>query len=360
MVSIIIFILILGILVFIHEAGHFLTAKLFKVRVDEFGMGLFKRGETEYTLNWIPFGGFVKIYGEDSLTDGVANPQYKRSLIAQKWWKQIIILIAGVTMNMILAWFLISVSLMIGAPTPASSVPNPSSLRNPHLTVLQVEPSSPAEASDLRAGDKILRASSSKAILSDADTATFTSFIQSTKPGDTVSLEIERGTTIKTISVKPNDTIIPGTEGIGIALDTVGIYQLPFFSAIGHGFLDTWYSFAGTIRAFGTLIAGSFHGKSALSQITGPVGLVGVVSDARQIGFTYLLMLAAIISINLAIVNMIPFPALDGGRILFVLIEKITRRKLPAKFVEWANGIGFGLLILLMIVVTVKDVIHLF
>jgi regulator of sigma E protease len=367
MLSVIIFIIILGVLVFIHEAGHFLTAKLFKVRVDEFGMGfppravkLFKKGETEYTLNWIPFGGFVKIYGEDALADGVANPDYKRSLVAQKWWKQIIILIAGVTMNMILAWILISGSLMIGAPTPASSVPNPSVLRNPILTVLQVEPSSPAEAADLRPGDKILKATSPEEILSNATPDVFTKFVQTTKPGDTIALEIERGATIKNISVTPNEKIIPGSQGIGIALDIVGTYKLGFFSAIGNGFLDTWYSFSGTLHAFWQLIAGSFHGKNVLSEVTGPVGLVGVVSDARQIGFTYLLMLSAIISINLAIVNMIPFPALDGGRILFVLIEKITRRKLPQKFVEWANGIGFALLILLMIVVTVKDVIHLF
>ena len=335
------------------------------IRVDEFGMGfppraikLFKKGETEYTLNWIPFGGFVKIYGEDSLDRD--DPDYSRSLVSKKWWQQILVLVAGVTMNIILAWVLFSFSFMVGAPTAASSVDNPSLLRNPALTVLQVLPSSPAETAGLQAGDKIIKVTSPTAILGNATADGFTKFIQSTKPGQTLTFEIKRGQDTKDLLVAPNTTIVPGTEAIGVSIDIVGMYRLPFFKSLGQGFTATFVNAGSTLRAFGHLIGGAFKGQGGLGSLTGPVGLVSVVTDARKIGFVYVLLLSAIISINLAIINLVPFPALDGGRILFVIIEKIIRRPLPKKFFEWANGIGFFLLIALMIAVTVKDVIHLF
>ena len=363
--AIIIFIIMLSVLVFVHELGHFMMAKLFKVRVDEFGMGfppravkLFKRGETEYTLNWIPFGGFVKIYGEDSLDKN--DPDYKRSLVSKSWWKQIIILIAGITMNIILAWLLFSGSYMIGAPTTASSLQNPSQLQNPVLTVLDVLGKSPADVAGLKAGDKILKVSSQTAILSNASSDAFVQFIQTTKSGQSVDLHILRGKTQEDITVIPNGTTVPGKQAIGVAVDLVGIYHTPFFKSFAEGAQTTYLTAKGTVVAFGNLISGEFHGKGGLDSLTGPVGLVGVVGDAERIGFVYVIILTAIISINLAIINLIPFPALDGGRILFVIIEKIIRRPLPQKAVEWANTIGFFLLIALMLVVTVKDIIHLF
>ncbi|MDB4984263.1 MAG: rane-associated zinc metalloprotease [Patescibacteria group bacterium] len=359
--SIIIFIIILGVLVFVHELGHFAMAKLFGIRVDEFGMGfppraarLFKNGETEYTLNWIPFGGFVKIHGEDSLH--IDDPDYHRSLVSKPWWKQIIVLIAGVTMNVILAWFLFSISFMIGAPTTASSVNNSGDLKNAQLTVVQIEQKSPADVAGLKAGDRITGVSRPDAILANPTADGFVSFIQSTKPGDTDQIQITRSGKIETISVTPNATTVPGTQAIGAGIDLVGTYRTGFFKSIGDGIKTTYYTAGQTLHSFGQLISG----KSSIKTLTGPVGLVGVTRDAQRIGFVSVLMLAAVISINLAIINLVPFPALDGGRILFAIIEAIIRRPLPKKFVEWTNTIGFFLLIALMIIVTVKDVIHLF
>ena len=359
--SVIIFIIILGVLVFVHELGHFAMAKLFGIRVDEFGMGfppraakLFKRGETEYTLNWIPFGGFVKIHGEDSAS--FDDPDYHRSLVSKPWWKQIIVLIAGVTMNVILAWFLFSISFMIGAPTTASSVANPADLQNAKLTITQVEENSPAKAAGLEAGDRITGGTRPDAILANPTADGFISFIQSTKIGDADQVQIMRGSKAQTISVTPNATIVPGTQAIGAGIDMVGIEREGFFTSIKDGVTTTYYTAGQTLHSFGNLISG----KSSIKTLTGPVGLVGVTRDAQRIGFVSVIMLAAVISINLAIINMVPFPALDGGRILFAIIEAIIRRPLPKKFVEWANTIGFFLLIGLMIVVTVKDVIHLF
>ena len=364
--SIIIFIIILGILIFVHEFGHFVVAKLFGIRVDEFGMGfpprairLFKRGETEYTLNWIPFGGFVKIYGEDSLKEGERDPDWKRSIGAKKWWQQILVLIAGVTMNVILAWIIFTGSLLVGAPTLASQADHPELLKDPALTVLEVAANSPAEHAGFMAGDRIVKAASAHAILSNASPEGFTSYIQGAQPDEPVTIEIKRGKEVKDIVVVP--TVGAGSEAgkpaIGVSIDVVGTSQgLGFFQAIKQGAITTYYSATGTFKAFGQLISG----KVSLNTLSGPVGLTKMVGEAQKIGFMYVFILMAIISLNLAVINILPFPALDGGRILFVIIEKIIRRPLPQKFVEWANGIGFVLLIGLMLVITVKDVIKLF
>lgn len=357
--SIIIFILILGILVFVHELGHFSVAKWFGVRVDEFGMGfppraikLFSRNGTDYTLNWIPFGGFVKIYGEDSLEK--TGPDYQRSLVSKKWWQQILVLIAGVTMNVLLAWFLFAGSFMMGAPTPLSQVTNPDKLQNPQLTILGLAPDGSALSAGIQAGDVIQKVSTNTALLTNATPEGFTGFIQSTLPDQEITLTIVRGSQTQEIMLTAEQK--ESGPMIGVAIDMVGMYRFGFFESIWQGLVTSYRTTVATVDAFWNLITGSV----SLDALTGPVGLVGVVGDAQKIGFSYLIILTAVISINLAVINMIPFPALDGGRILFIIIEKIIRRPLPTKFVQWANGIGFMLLILLMLIVTVKDVLKLF
>ncbi len=360
--SIIIFILILGVLIFIHEMGHFIFAKLFGIRVDEFGMGfppravrLFKKGETEYTLNWIPFGGFVKIHGEDSLN--AEDPDFHRSMMAKKWWQQIIVLVAGVTMNVLFAWFIFSGLLMTGSPTLASQTQNPEVLEDARLTVLQVAEKSPAESAGIKPGDIVTKASSTTTILTNATPESFTQFIQNTQDGERIAISVDRGVEHLELSVLPAAGIVADHPAIGVAVDMVGIAPgLPLFKALGEGAKNTYYTVTGTFTAFGKLITG----KTSLSAVSGPVGLTKMVGDAGKIGFSYVILLAAIISVNLAVINILPFPALDGGRIIFVIIETIIRRPLPKKFVEWSNGIGFMLLILLMVVVSVKDVIKLF
>lgn len=365
--SVIIFIIILGLLVFVHELGHFATAKFFGVRVDEFGMGfppraatLFKRGETEYTLNWIPFGGFVKIHGEDPLEHGELDKDYKRSLVARPWWQQVIVLIAGVTMNVLLAWFLFSTAYLIGSPTPASSIDHPERLRNPELTVLQVMADRPADGAGIKTGDRVIRVVTPEAILTNGTQESFIATIQHTKPGETVTITIERGKETRDIVVTPSSDNESGKQQIGVAVDVVGTYRTGFFAAIGEGAKSAWFGTINTFKAFGNFFGEAVQGHASLGTVTGPVGLAGLVGDAQKIGFVYVIMLAAIISINLAVINILPFPALDGGRILFTLIEAVIRRPLPKKFVEWANTAGFFILIGLMLVITVKDVIKLF
>lgn len=360
--SIVLLILVLALIVFMHELGHFMVAKWCGIRVDEFGLGfppraikLFSRNGTDYTLNWIPFGGFVKIYGEDSLDKD--DPDFKRSLIAKKWWQQIAVLAAGVTMNVILAWVIFSGMLMAGAPTLASQTDHPELLQDVKLTVLDVAPNSPAAVSGIKNGDVVTKIASTRSILVNPDVTAFTSFIQSGTDQDSITVSVKRGEVITDVPVTPKTGIVADHVAIGVAVDQVG-YQpgLSFFSSLGQGFTTTTRVVQSTGQAFAHLISGNMN----LNTISGPVGLTKIVGEAEQVGMTSLFMVIAIISVNLAIINILPLPALDGGRIVFVIIEAMIRRPLPKKFVEWVNGAGFVLLLLLMLVITVKDVIKLF
>ncbi len=361
-ISILLLILVLGIIVFVHELGHFAVAKWCGIRVDEFGMGfppriwkIFSYKGTDYTINAIPFGGFVKIYGEDSLDRD--DPDFNRSLMAKKWWQQIAVLIAGVTMNVLLAWIIFSGMLMVGAPTLASQSDHPELLKNAQLTILDVAPDSPAATAGIMTGDIVIKMASPSAILVNPTTDAFTTFIQSGSDTIPVTITVKRGNVTQDILITPKTGIVANHVAIGVAVDQVG-YQpgLSFFKSIRQGFTTTVLVIQRTWQAFSQLVMGQMD----LNAVSGPVGLTRVVGQAQQVGFASIMVLIAVISVNLAIINILPFPALDGGRILFVIIETIIRRPLPKKFVEWTNGIGFALLILLMIVISVKDVIKLF
>jgi regulator of sigma E protease len=226
------------------------------------------------------------------------------------------------------------------------------------FTVLQVAEKSPAQLAGIKAGDTITEVSSTSAILTNATPESFTKFIQDTKEGDTVTVAIDRNKEHLDISVMPASGVVENDQAIGVSVDMVGIAPgLSFFKALGEGAKSADYAVMGNFRSScGHLVAG----KVSLETISGPVGLTKMVGDAEKIGFSYVMMLMAIISVNLAVINILPLPALDGGRIIFVFIETIIRRPLPKKFVEWTNGIGFFLLIGIMLVITVKDVIKLF
>ncbi len=364
--SVFIFVLLLGILVFVHELGHFSVAKFFGIRVDEFGMGfpprakkLFHRNGTDYTLNWIPFGGFVKIHGEDALEQGKDDPDYHRSMPAKPWWQQILVLIAGVTMNMLLAWGLITIAFLGGTLASVSNVTHPERVKNPQLTVLSVIPGSPAEKMGIMIGDVITSFESLEQNFT-GKTLTPENIVRTVRenePNTPILLGIQRGNSDQeNVLIIPEYGITGNQLALGVALDQVGIYRISFFQSIKSSAIYTLNLTKQTIHEFGKL----FVGKSNLNNLTGPVGLVSVVGDAQQVGFTSVIMLAALISVNLAVINLVPFPALDGGRVVLVLIEAITRRKININIVTWINSIGFLLLIGLMILVTVKDIIKIF
>jgi regulator of sigma E protease len=365
--NIIIFAVILLVLVLVHEFGHFYSAKKFGIRVDEFGFGfppkLFgkKFGETEYSINLLPIGGFVKIFGENPNDENTNGPDKERSFVHKAKWKQAIVLFAGVFMNFLLAWVLFSVGFVSGLPTSVGSEPTGFKLNNVNLTVVSVSEKSPAEIAGLKSGDKITTVTSGKDSVSDINPDTLKSFVLS-HGGKEISLGYIRGKDKESHLAKITPVMEKGDSEprVGIAMDMIGTAKLPVFTALKEGLSLTWFVTKGTVVGLFTLIADSLRGHGSFASVTGPVGMVGIVGDAYQFGFVYLLSFAALISVNLAIINLLPFPALDGGRLFFLLIEKIKGSPINPKFANTANMIGFGILILLMVVVTFHDVMKLF
>lgn len=365
--SIIIFFIILLVLVLVHEFGHFFTAKKFGIRVDEFGFGfppkLFgkKYGETEYTFNLLPLGGFVKIFGENPDDENTNGPDKMRSFVHKAKWKQAIVLFAGVFMNFILAWVLFSIGFMSGLPTSVGAEPAGQKLSNIHLTVVSVLPDSPAYIAGLKSGDRIVKVESEQDILSDINSENLRSFVLA-HGNKEIDIGYIRGKNqnINSIAVTPTINKEDNKPELGIAMDMIGTAKLPILKALREGMSLTLFVTKSTVSGLYTLLADSLKGQGSLSSVTGPVGLVGIVGDAYEFGFVYLLSFAALISINLAIINLLPFPALDGGRLFFLLIEKIKGSRINPKFTNTANTIGFALLILLMVVVTFHDVVKLF
>lgn len=366
--NIIIFVIILLVLVIVHEFGHFYSAKKFGIRVDEFGFGFppklfgIKKGETEYTFNALPIGGFVKIFGENPDDENTNGPDKDRSFVNKPKWQQAIVLFAGVFANFALAWLLFSFGLMTGLPSSVGAVPD-KYLHDVNLVVVSVSPKSPAETAGLKSGDKIVSVSVTEKekmqTLAEINPETLKDFI-----GEHGLSEIEigytRGKTKAVAVAKVTPSEASGRPTIGISMDQIGTAKLPVLTAFWEGLKLDWFVTKGTVTGLFGLIKGALVGKGSFSSVTGPVGMVGIVGEASKFGFAYLMSFAALISVNLAVINLLPFPALDGGRLFFLLIEKIKGSRMNAKFANMANMIGFFVLITLMVVVTFHDVFKLF
>ncbi|MDO8590294.1 MAG: M50 family metallopeptidase [bacterium] len=357
--SVIIFIIILSALIIVHELGHFLVAKRFGIRVDEFGLGfpprakrLFIWKDTPFTLNWLPFGGFVKIFGE--------NPAEKTEILSPDNFQskrrgiQASVLVAGVVGNFMFAWLLISLGFITGLPAPESlSLP----LENAHTVITVVLPASPAASVGIKSGDTVVSLSRNgvSASLLPEEVSAF--IAQSMEP---LIFEVERSGQISKKTVVPKEGIVPDRPAVGISMDVIGIVKLPPHKAIWYGLKTTSELTLLTGQAIGTFILEAMGGRADLSSVTGPVGIVGMVGDARELGLAYLLTFTALLSINLTVINLLPLPALDGGRLLVVGIEAMSRRSIPPRIFNMLNTVGFVLLIILMLVITVQDVRHLF
>ncbi len=366
--NILIFILILFVLVVVHEFGHFFAAKKFGMRVDEFSFGfppkIFgkKIGETMYKLNLIPLGGYVKIHGENGLEDE-DKKDIERSFTSKPRYAQAAVLFAGVFMNFVLAWFLLSTSFLFGVPSSISGVPDGYNIENKSITITSIMPSSIAEKADLKTGDQILSLQEgSKKIEYGKDFTEPEVVVDFIKQNENKNIVISllRAKEVKNISVIPSYNKENNQVMVGFSMDEVGVLKLPVHMALWQGLKFSSVMFFDTLNNFINLIQKSIVGQGSLSSITGPIGIVGVVGDAASFGFVYLLSFTALISINLAVINLIPFPALDGGRLLFLLIEKIKGSPIKTNFLNWSNTIGFGILILLMILVTYNDIVKLF
>jgi regulator of sigma E protease len=390
MLTAIIFLLVLAVLIFVHELGHFLFARWNKIRVDEFKIGFGPRilswgkGETKYGLNLIPFGGYVKIHGENPDDESISGEDKNRSFVNKKAWQQVVVLGAGVLFNFIFAWFIYVVVFIAGVTaTPEGFEKYSANFENERVMITMVSPGSPADKAGLKVGDVITFIDSEKIVsepsnfnladsvsdLSDVNPPASKSIevIQnkiSGSKGEPVSLTINRGgkgiESLDKIEVTPIEGIVKDKYAIGIAMSEAVDIRLPFFSAIFEGARYTLIMIRETAIGLYDFFGNIFKGEANFSDVSGPVGIAGIVGGAAELGFTYLLMITALISINLGVINLIPFPALDGGRVLFVLIESVIRRKIKPIYANVVNTVGFVLLMLLMVVVTYKDIAKMF
>lgn len=346
LLTVIIFIIILAVLVIAHEFGHFFTAKKFNMYVEEFAVGFpprifswMKKG-TRISINAIPLGGYVKIpgeNGEEELTEDEKTTIQPEQLFSRKKpWKRIVVLCAGVFMNIVVGWLLFIPVFMHGI--------------NSEVVIISVSKNSPAEASGIQAGDVIKNFS------------TVDAFIRSTQEnaGKEMNIVINRNGVEKNINTTPRVVPPAGEGALGVALSESGISALPFGKALVASALFALQVFSAIFVLLFKLIGAllGFASGDLLHSLTGPVGVFQATAQASAMGWAHVLYLAAMISLNLAAVNIFPFPALDGGRVLMVIIEKIKRSPVSAKAQAITNGVGFLLLICLLLFISVRDVIR--
>ncbi len=360
--TILVFILIFSLIILVHELGHFITAKRAGVRVDEFGFGLpprifgIKKGETIYSINWLPLGGFVRIHGEEGKKKG--DKDKHRAFYNKSSWTRAKILLAGVTMNFLLAAFLLGIAHWVGLPSIITGEES-GDLNNTKIQITQVVTGSPADQAGLNTGDEFKSLIIGENTIQPEKVSEVQSFIQENK-GKEISLIIQRGDQVLEKSLTPRIDHPEDQGAIGIGLAQTAIVSYPWYQAFYRGIATavnlTWF----IITAFGALLWQLITTGKLAMEIAGPVGIFDLTDQATQLGFIYILQFAAILNINLAIINAFPFPALDGGRLLFLLIEKIKGSPVNQKIERYSHLIGFLILIGLMVAVTWRDILRLF
>lgn len=365
--SVLIFFAVLFVLILVHELGHFAVAKWTGMRVDEFGIGFpprlfgMKRGETLYSLNALPIGGFVRIFGEnfeDKTQEAGVVTDTGRAFTSKSKWAQAAVLIAGVTMNILFAWFLFALVLMTGVPTAVDEM---TAGEEAELVIAEVLSGSPAEAVGIPLGAKILEMHAEGDRLEALTPSSFAAFTDE-HAEDEITIRYSLGGTEDVVTLTPEAGVLEdNTEqpAMGVALAMIETVRYPFIDAVIEASVSTLAALEAITLGITNLIIDAVMLDADLSEVAGPVGIVGLVGDAADFGLASLLMFTAIISLNLAVINMLPFPALDGGRLLFVAVETVTRRPLNPVWAARANMIGFALLMLLMLAVTYNDILKL-
>ena len=349
----IIFVALLSVLVFVHELGHFLAAIKAGVRVEEFGFGFpprlwgVKRGHTIYSINWIPLGGFVRIKGEagEHAHDHDSFPA--KSLPARAF-----IICAGVIMNVAFAWLLLSVGYLVGLPQIIEGQSSGRQVANAEVHVYDVIKGSPAAAAGLEPGDTLVSLDGQHLADIDAIIA-----YTSARGGAPIVFHLRRGQTETDRTVTPVMMKDTGRPGIGIALFETGLVSYPWYQAPAEGAKAT----GDFLKEITGALYGFFHDLVVTRQVSqdlsGPVGIAVLTGEVASLGFRYVIQFAALLSLNLAVVNILPLPALDGGRLLFIVIEALRRRAMDRKIEALAHNIGFAALMLIVVFVTYRDLL---
>jgi regulator of sigma E protease len=356
LLTILLFIVILSLLVFVHEFGHFFIAKKSGMKVEEFGFGFpprlfaIKKNGTDYSVNWIPLGGFVRIKGEAG-----ENREDPDSFGSQGFWAKFGVLIAGVTMNFALAAVLFAIGFMIGLPTIVSDhLPESATIEQQSVQIMTVLESSPASEAGLEPGDVI--ASLDDQVFTEAEVAR--AYIADNGDEGIKTLIYHMDDTYETITLTSVELEEAGIYGVGLGLVTTGLISFAPHHAVVQGAWTTVLMTWEVCKAFGGLVRDMVVSQEVDVNLSGPVGIAVMTGEVAQMGFVYLLQFAAILSINLGVINLFPFPALDGGRIIFLFIEKLTRKQLNGRVEAVIHNIGFIVLMALIVLVTYRDIVN--
>lgn len=340
-------ILFFGVIIIIHEFGHFICAKLFDVKVNEFSIGMgpaiFKKqkGETQYSLRALPIGGYVSMEGEDEESED------ERAFNKKKVWQRIIIVVAGATMNLILGLVIMAITLSTSTDLIGTN------------TIKEFYPTAVSnQQGGLKEGDKFLKIDG-HAVWSERDL----SFLMSRSDNGVFNFTVERDgekVELNNVAFKTEDVEYNGKTVTMITYDFVIVGEKPTFKNV---FVNSFTQSASIVRTVWLSLFDVVTGRYGMSELAGPVGTVDIIADvaqsaAEEHNFEQLLFIMALITINIGVANLLPLPALDGGRLLFLIIEGIRRKPVNRKYEGYIHAAGLALLLLLMVFVTYNDIVR--
>ncbi|HVR88602.1 MAG TPA: M50 family metallopeptidase [Candidatus Limnocylindria bacterium] len=347
--TLVLFVITFTLIVAVHEFGHFATARLLGMKVLEFAFGFpprafsIVRGETRYSVNWIPFGGFVRILGQDDFSirqEGEGDP---RSFPSKPWWAQAIVLAAGVVMNFVLALVILTIAFATGTTAP-----------NGDVRVFAVSGGSPAQVAGVHVGDLVkdvdgTEIHTARAMVNLTNRAAAKS--------QEIAIELERDGRPFTIKAVPRSEPPQGEGPLGVQLEEV---QAAVSMGIPQAFAQAAGLTGDVVTQIVELPAQLFAQRSATNPgppaVGGPIEIFRVTGQVAQFGIPTFLKLVGVLSVNLGVINIVPFPGLDGGRLFFVLLGALFRRRVPPKIEAVIHGVGFALLLLLLVFVSISDV----
>ncbi len=344
------FIIILSVLVIVHEFGHFFAARKSGVTVEEFGIGFpprlfsIRRGTTLYSINAIPFGGFVRLLGEDGL-EAERPDSFRRA----RFSRQFLILLAGVIMNFLMATLLMTIVLGIGVRYDATTVSKNRYIQlSDQTTQALTVPNGAAALAGIQDGDEIVSIDNQRL----EDTAALVDYVKA-RAYPPIVVTVARANVQQAISIIPQD--VSGQKKYGIGVSTTVHVRYSWLVAPWYGLTTTTSLVGQTLKGFGTLVSGLAQGHVS-EDVTGPIGIAVITHEVSQYGFLSLLQFAAVLSVSLAVLNVLPLPALDGGRAVFRVVSWASRREIDRRFEASIHTVGFYLLIAFLFYISIRDV----
>jgi regulator of sigma E protease len=347
--TLLVFLITFTVIIAVHEFGHYLTARLLGMKVLEFAFGFppriaaIRHAGIDYSINAIPFGGFVRILGQDDFSIRQAGEGEPGSFTSKPWWAQAIVLVAGVAMNMVLALLVLTIAFTTGTTASTGDV-----------RIIEVAADSPAQQAGVQKDDLVRRVDG-RDVTRSGDLVNYVRGQARLNPDKEVTLELQRGGSRVTVNAAPRAEPPEGEGPLGIRLEEVqGPVAVPLPEAFGQAVSLSGQVIAQIAELPSQLLAPPSSGGQP--TVGGPIEIFRVTGQVAQFGLPTLLKLVGVLSVNLAVLNIVPFPGLDGGRLFFVLLRGIFRVRLSAQAEAAVHAVGFLLLLLLLVVVSIADI----